>query len=143
MKIVITGCKGRIGGTVLEYVRSQGVDVLGVDAVGIGNFVDYIHADMTDLAQVYDVLHGADAVIHLAAIRDPRLFTAQKTFMTNVGSTYNVRARRWISNISRSTKRIRSARTTNTRSRSRSAKCWPIRSPRITGCRSCRCATPA
>ena len=76
MKIVVTGCKGRIGGTVLEYMRSQGAQVLGVDTVGIGNFVDYIHADMTDLAQVYDVLHGADAVIHLAAIRDPRLFTA-------------------------------------------------------------------
>lgn len=90
MKIVITGCKGRIGGTVLDYARSQGAEVLGVDTVGIGNFVDYIHADMNDLAQVYDVLHGADAVVHLAAIRDPRLFTAQRTFMTNVGSTYNV-----------------------------------------------------
>jgi nucleoside-diphosphate-sugar epimerase len=90
MRIVITGSKGRLGSVVVEYAKAHGADVLGVDTVGIGNLGDYIHADMTDLGQVYDVFHGADAVIHLAAIRDPRLFTAAKTFMTNVGSTYNV-----------------------------------------------------
>jgi nucleoside-diphosphate-sugar epimerase len=74
----------------MTYAQAQGADVLGVDNAGIGNFHDYISADMTDLGQVYDVLHGADAVIHLAAIRDPRLHPAAKTFMTNVGSTYNV-----------------------------------------------------
>lgn len=90
MRIVITGSKGRVGSVVVEYAKAQGADVLGVDTIGVGNFSDYIHADVGDLGQVYDVLDGADAVIHLAAIRDPRLFTAAKTFMTNVGSTYNV-----------------------------------------------------
>lgn len=90
MKLVITGCKGRLGSVVMSYAQSQGAEVLGVDNAGMGNFHDYINADMTDLGQVYDVLHGADAVIHLAAIRDPRLYPAAKTFMTNVGSTYNV-----------------------------------------------------
>lgn len=90
MKIVVTGSQGRLGSVVVEYAKAQGVQVLGVDTVGRGNIDDYIHADMTDLGQVYDVLHGANAVIHLAAIRDPRLFTAAKTFLTNVGSTYNV-----------------------------------------------------
>ena len=90
MKLVITGSKGRLGSAVVEYAQAQGADVLGVDQIGIGNFGDYISADVTDLGQVYDVLHGADAVIHLAAIRDPRLLPAAKTFMTNVGSTYNI-----------------------------------------------------
>jgi nucleoside-diphosphate-sugar epimerase len=90
MKLVITGCKGRLGSVVMSYAQTQGAQVLGVDNAGIGNFHDTISADMTDLGQVYDVLHGADAVIHLAAIRDPRLHPAAKTFMTNVGSTYNV-----------------------------------------------------
>jgi nucleoside-diphosphate-sugar epimerase len=90
MKIVITGSKGGIGSATVEYAKSQGANVLGVDITGAGNLSDYINADMTDLGQVYDVLHGADAVIHLAAIPDPRLFPAAKTFMTNVGSTYNV-----------------------------------------------------
>jgi nucleoside-diphosphate-sugar epimerase len=90
MKLVITGCKGRLGSVVMSYAQSQGADVLGVDNAGIGNFHDYISADLADLGQVYDVLHGADAVIHLAAIRDPRLYPAAKTFMNNVGSTYNV-----------------------------------------------------
>lgn len=90
MRIVVTGSKGRVGSVVVEYAKAQGADVLGVDTVGAGNISDYIHADVSDLGQVYDVLHGADAVIHLAAIRDPRLFPAAKTFMTNVGSTYNI-----------------------------------------------------
>lgn len=90
MRIVVTGCKGRLGSVVMAYAQAQGADVLGVDNAGMGNFHDYICADLTDLGQVYDVLHGADAVIHLAAIRDPRLYPAAKTFMTNVGSTYNV-----------------------------------------------------
>jgi len=90
MKIVVTGSKGRLGSVVVEYARAQGAEVLGVDTIGIGNFVDYINADVTDLGQVYDVLHGADAVVHLAAIRDPRLYPAAKTFLNNVSSSYNV-----------------------------------------------------
>jgi nucleoside-diphosphate-sugar epimerase len=64
--------------------------VFGVDMVGQGNLVDYLSADLTDLGQVYDALDGADAVIHLAAIASQRYFPAARTFMTNLGMTYNV-----------------------------------------------------
>lgn len=90
MKLIVTGSKGGIGSAVVEYAKQQGAEVLGVDNVGVGNLSDYISADVTDLGQVYDVLHGADAIIHLAAIRNSRMFPNAKTFMANVGSTYNV-----------------------------------------------------
>ena len=67
-RIVVTGSKGLVGSHTFDYAKAQGADVLGVDIVGRGNLTDYISADLTDLGQVFDVLHGADAVIHLAAI---------------------------------------------------------------------------
>ncbi len=91
MRLVVTGSKGLLGGYVFDYAARQGADVLGVDIVGRGLDYDrYLAADLTDLGQAYDVLHGADAVIHLAAINDQKVFTGVRTFMANVGSTYNV-----------------------------------------------------
>jgi nucleoside-diphosphate-sugar epimerase len=90
MRIIVTGSKGGIGSAVVDYAKKHGADVLGVDNVGAGDLRDYISADMTDLGQVYDVLHGADAVVHLAAIRNSRMYPNARTFMANIGATYNV-----------------------------------------------------
>ncbi len=107
MRIVVTGSNGDIGPFVLEYARAQGADVLGVDLSGSGAGVkhrqagvktipppavtgSYRYSDLTDLGQVYDVLDGADAVINLAAISDPYIFPAARTFITNVAISYNV-----------------------------------------------------
>lgn len=90
MNLVVTGSKGHVGAAVAEYARAQGARVLGVDQVGAGDLGDYIHADLTDLGQVCEVLHGADAVIHLAAIPRARQFTAARTLTNNVTSAYNV-----------------------------------------------------
>ncbi|HEY3342122.1 MAG TPA: NAD(P)-dependent oxidoreductase [Anaerolineae bacterium] len=90
MRIVVTGSKGDVGRFVVDHVRRQGDDVLGVDLIGRGNLDDYISADLTDAGQVFDVLQGADAVIHLGAISDPHVFPAAHTFLTNTSITYNV-----------------------------------------------------
>jgi len=89
-RIVVTGSKGLVGSHTFDYAKAQGADVLGVDIVGRGNLTDYISADLTDLGQVFDVLHGADAVIHLAAINAQRVYPAARTYMTNLASTFNV-----------------------------------------------------
>jgi nucleoside-diphosphate-sugar epimerase len=91
MRVIITGSKGLLGSYAFELARRRGLDVLGVDLVGRGDESEnYLTADLTDLGQAYDVVRGADAVIHLAAINDQRVFTDVRTFMANVGSTYNV-----------------------------------------------------
>jgi nucleoside-diphosphate-sugar epimerase len=47
-------------------------------------------ADLTDLGQAHDVIRGADAVVHLAAIPAPGLRPEGETFRVNAVSTYNV-----------------------------------------------------
>jgi nucleoside-diphosphate-sugar epimerase len=47
-------------------------------------------ADLTDLGQTVEVLAGADAVVHLAAIPAPYMVTDSETFRNNTISTYNI-----------------------------------------------------
>ena len=93
MRIAVTGARGNIGTATVNYCRAQGADVMAADSVGraqAGEFGRFLNADLTDLGQVYDVLDGADAVIHLAAISSQRVFPSAKTFFANVGMTWNV-----------------------------------------------------
>ncbi len=93
MRIVVTGARGLLGTPTAQYCQEMGADVLAVDVVGRSGpntFPSFINADLTDLGQTYDVLHGADAVIHLAAIAAQRVFPAAHTFFTNVGMVWNV-----------------------------------------------------
>jgi nucleoside-diphosphate-sugar epimerase len=69
----------------------HGYEVLNVDLVPSREpIAPLLKADITDLGQAYEVLHGADAVVHLAAIPAPGLFSPEVTFDTNVASTYNI-----------------------------------------------------
>jgi nucleoside-diphosphate-sugar epimerase len=94
MKIVVTGSRGKLGAAAVAYARQQGAEVREVDRapyqIGSGPLGQYLSADLTDLGQVYDVLAGADAVIHLAAIVSQRLVPSERTFRTNTGITWNV-----------------------------------------------------
>ena len=92
MKIVVTGSKGLIGRHTVDYARTQeGVEVLGVDNVGLGSpYENYLSADLTDYGETVSALGGADAVIHLAAIRDHGMVPNARAFAVNVNSAYNV-----------------------------------------------------
>lgn len=63
----------------------------GVDADGIRQ----VRGDIRDLGQVYGALHGADLVIHLAAIRRPGIAPDEVVFSTNVLGTFNVHEAAW------------------------------------------------
>ena len=91
MRIVVTGGTGKAGRWTVRDLREHGHDVLNVDVVPDGNAQDkFILGDLTDLGQVHDVLVGADAVVHLAAIPAPGLRPEGETFRINGLSTYNV-----------------------------------------------------
>ena len=91
MRIVVTGGSGKAGRWVVRDLREHGHDVLNVDLAHDGSAHGLcIRADLTDLGQVHDVVAGADAVVHLAAIPAPELRPAGETFRTNAISTYNV-----------------------------------------------------
>jgi len=52
--------------------------------------VKYLIGDVQDLAQVFEAVVGCDAVIHLAAMKNPNVATTKLTFETNVVGTFNV-----------------------------------------------------
>lgn len=91
MRIVVTGGSGKAGRAVVHDLRGEGHDVLNVDLTHDGSAHGLcIRADLTDLGQCHDVIVGADAVVHLAAIPAPELRPAGDTFRINALSTYNV-----------------------------------------------------
>ncbi|MDL4840157.1 NAD-dependent epimerase/dehydratase family protein [Aquibacillus rhizosphaerae] len=90
-KVVITGGSGLLGPSVINEFLQHDYEVLNVDRQLPENPVcETIIADLTDLGQVYDVLTGAFAVVHLAAIPRPFIHTNDVTFQNNVMATYNI-----------------------------------------------------
>jgi nucleoside-diphosphate-sugar epimerase len=73
--------------TLLEHDH----DVLAVDVVSpTESSAPFLLADLTDYGQTVECLAGQDAVVHLAAIPASGIHTEEKTFRTNMLSTYNV-----------------------------------------------------
>jgi len=91
VRIVVTGGSGKAGRWVVRDLREHGHDVLNVDLVRDGSdFGLCVVTDLTDLGQAHDVIRGAEAVVHLAAIPAPGLRPEGETFRINILSTYNV-----------------------------------------------------
>lgn len=92
MRIVVTGATGRIGGYVVRELRPDH-EVIGFDrglpAEPVPG-VTYIRGDHADLGQLYGLLAGADAVIHLSAITHPNSDPPEVVFGRNIVGTYNV-----------------------------------------------------
>ena len=92
-KVVITGAAGLLGPYVVEHFVNQGYKVLGVDIKRPETpkpKADYRVVDLTNLGECYGILHGADALVHLAAIPNAVSTTNEVTFRNNVMSTYNL-----------------------------------------------------
>ena len=91
MRVVVTGGSGKAGRWVVRDLRAAGFDVINVDIVRDDSpHGECIVTDLTELGQTHDVLAGADAVVHLAAIPAPELRPEGETFRINALSTYNV-----------------------------------------------------
>jgi len=90
-RVVVTGGSGKAGRAVVADLVAHGDDVLSADLVTHPELpCEQIRADLTELGQTVEVLRGADAVVHLAAIPAPGLRPDELTFRENTASTYNV-----------------------------------------------------
>ena len=91
MKIVVTGGSGKAGRWVVADLREHGHEVLNVDNRHDGSPHGLCAvADLTDPGQALELISGADAVVHLAAIPAPGIRSEAETFRINTLSTYNV-----------------------------------------------------
>lgn len=91
MKIVVTGGSGKTGRWVVGHLRERGHVVRNIDWAhdGSGHGLSLV-ADLTDPGQAHELIAGADAVVHLAAIPAPGIRSEAETFRINTVSTYNV-----------------------------------------------------
>ncbi len=89
-KIVVTGGAGRLGRYVTETLRQRSdLTVLDKIAVQLPN-VRSVEADVTDYNALKQAFTGREAVLHLAAIPNPRIAPADVTFRINVQGTFAV-----------------------------------------------------
>ncbi len=98
-RVVVTGSSGKLGRAVVKHLAEQGYDLVTTDRTPppAGQPGQFTRADLTDLGQVVELLTGVDerydhvdAIVHLAAIPAPGLFTSGATFHNNVPSTFNI-----------------------------------------------------
>ena len=91
--VLITGGAGRLGTYVVDRLANAcAVTVLDVKPIDSprGASVRQIDASITDYAAMREAFAGQDAVIHLAAIPNPRTAPADVTFNTNVQGAWSV-----------------------------------------------------
>lgn len=87
--ILVTGGSGKLGRAVIADLRQHGYEVRNADRQPL-EAVRTVHTDLCNLGQVYGVMHGVDAVAHLAAIPAPGGYPPEVVFQNNVISTFNV-----------------------------------------------------
>lgn len=90
-KVVVTGGSGRLGQWVIKEFLEHGYEVVNADLKSPQDpLCRTVIVDLTNLGEVYGVLSGADAVVHLAAIPVAYSHPNEVTFQNNVMSTYNI-----------------------------------------------------
>jgi nucleoside-diphosphate-sugar epimerase len=94
-KVAITGASGKTGRATVTELLDHGYDVVATDVAGKpGHLSDLgvplVIADLTDYGQTIDALQGVEAVIHLANIPAPGMFTPTVTFHRNCAMNANV-----------------------------------------------------
>lgn len=88
--VLVTGGSGRLGRYVVDRLKGKcNVAVLDVKAP-VDPDVRHVDVDITDIAAVRPILEGVDAVIHLAAVPNPRTSSPAECFRVNTQGTWTI-----------------------------------------------------
>ena len=92
MKVCVTGASGKLGRATTRDLLAHGFEVVATDLVGCAEDlgVPVLRADLTEYGQAVEVLDEVEAVVHLANIPAPGLFTPAATFTANTAMNSNV-----------------------------------------------------
>lgn len=90
MRVVVTGAAGLLGRHIVAACAERGHDVLAVDRMGQASGVASVSADLTDLGAAVQLLAGADAVMHCAAIPRPLGVAPAEVYRVNMNAVYAV-----------------------------------------------------
>jgi nucleoside-diphosphate-sugar epimerase len=92
VRICVTGACGTAGRATVAELLAHGHDVRATDVAPAPADVDteFLQADLTDYGQAVELLHGVEAVVHLANIPAPGLRTPAVTFTANTAMNSNV-----------------------------------------------------
>jgi nucleoside-diphosphate-sugar epimerase len=90
-KVAVTGGSGRLGRHMVALMKERGYEVLNIDTMpSDAQGVAYANVSITDLDALREAFKGVDAVIHLAAVPNPRTSTPQMCFTVNTQGTWSV-----------------------------------------------------
>jgi nucleoside-diphosphate-sugar epimerase len=90
-KIVVTGGSGKAGRATVRELLEHGYEVRNIDIVAPREQISpYQSVDLMELGETIEALHGADAVVHLAANPNPSGWTEERMFRHNTTTTYNI-----------------------------------------------------
>lgn len=91
-RIVVTGASGKAGRAVTSELVEHGYDVLAIDIAPPPAHLGapFLRVDLTEYGQTIEALHEADAVVHLANIPAPGIYTPAHTFITNTAMNSNI-----------------------------------------------------
>lgn len=90
-KIVVTGGSGKAGRATVRELLEHGYEVLNIDIVPPREAISrYLSVDLMQFGETAEALHGAEAVVHLAANPNPTGWTEERMFRHNTTTTYNI-----------------------------------------------------
>jgi nucleoside-diphosphate-sugar epimerase len=91
-RICVTGASGKAGRAVVRDLLEHGYDVAATDVAASRADIEsgMLRAELTDYGQAVETLRGVDAVIHLANIPAPGIYTPAVTFNANITMNFNV-----------------------------------------------------